>query len=127
MNLSDNIYNRNLSHDQPKFKLWSSAGLLLTYKCNAACEFCYYNCNPQKNSPISIDAAIAAWQSLKILAGSRAKIHLTGGESFLYFERLEEILKEAKKQGFGPVDMIETNGFWATSEKIVREKISRLN
>ena len=127
MNLNDNIYNRNLSHDQPKFKLWSSAGLLLTYKCNASCEFCYYNCTPQKNGLMTVDTAIAAWQSLKTLAGSRAKIHLTGGEPFLYFETVEQILIEAKKQNLGPVDMIETNAFWATTEKIAREKISRLN
>ena len=76
---------------------------------------------------MTVDTAISAWQSLKILAGDRAKIHLTGGEPFLYFETIEQILIEAKKQNFGPVDMIETNAFWATSEKIAREKISRLN
>ena len=127
MNLNDNIYNHSLRGDQPKFKIWSSAGLLLTYKCNASCEFCYYSCGPQKNGLMSVDTAIAAWQSLKTLAGNRAKIHLTGGEPFLYFEILEQILTEAKRRNLGPVDMIETNAFWATSEKIVREKISRLN
>jgi len=127
MNLNDNIYNRNLSHDRPKFKLWSSAGLLLTYKCSASCEFCYYNCTPQKSGLMSVDTAIAAWQSLKTLTGSRAKIHLTGGEPFLYFETIEQILRKVKKQDLGPADMIETNAFWATSEKIAREKISLLN
>lgn len=127
MNLNDNIYNRSLSHDQPKFKLWSSAGLLLTYKCNTSCEFCYYNCTPQKNGLMKVDTAIAAWQSLKTIAGDRAKIHLTGGEPFLYFETIEQILIEVKKQNLGPLDMLETNAFWATSGKIAREKISRLN
>ncbi len=127
MNINDNIHNRNLAHDQPKFKLWSSAGLLLTYKCSASCEFCYYNCTPQKNGLMSVDTAVSAWQSLKTLAGNRAKIHLTGGEPFLYFETLEQILIAAKKQSLGPVDMIETNASWATNEKIAREKISRLN
>ncbi len=41
------------------------------------------------------------------------KIHITGGEPFLYWEHLLEILREAKKSNLGPVDMIETNGFWA--------------
>ena len=40
--LSENVYNSRLSRSEPKFKLWRSAGLLLTYKCNCACEFCYY-------------------------------------------------------------------------------------
>jgi MoaA/NifB/PqqE/SkfB family radical SAM enzyme len=126
MNLNDNVYNQNLSRDQPKFKLWSSAGLLLTYKCSASCEFCYYNGSPHKNGLMSVDTAIAAWQSLKTLVGSLAKIHLTGGEPFLYFETLEQILLEAKRQNLGPADIIETNAFWATSEKIARERISRL-
>jgi MoaA/NifB/PqqE/SkfB family radical SAM enzyme len=70
--------------------------------------------------------AISAWQSLKILAGDSAKIHITGGEPFLYWDRLEGILKEAEKQNLGKVDLIETNGFWATNEKIIRQRLKRL-
>ena len=65
-----------------------------------------------------VDIAINAWQSLKELAGDNAKIHITGGETFLYWDHLVEILQEAKKSNLGPVDIIETNGFWAVDEKI---------
>jgi len=68
-----------------------------------------------------------AWQSLKILAGDSAKIHITGGEPFLYWDHLQEILEQAQKQNLGKVDLIETNGFWATSEKIVRQRLKRLD
>lgn len=124
--LSENIYNSQAARNEPKFKLWRSAGLLLTYKCNGACEFCYYNCGPEKNGLMPVDTAISAWQSLKILDGDSVKIHITGGEPFLYWERLQEILKEAEKQNFGKVDLIETNGFWATNEKIIRQRLKRL-
>ncbi len=124
--LSENIYNSQASRDEPKFKLWRSAGLLLTYKCNGACEFCYYNCCPEKGGLMPLNTAISAWQSLKILVGDSAKIHITGGEPFLYWHRLEEILKEAEKQNLGKVDLIETNGFWATNEKIIRQRLKRL-
>lgn len=125
--LSNNIYNKQVARHEPKFKLWRSAGLLLTYKCNCACEFCYYNCSPQKNSLMPLNAAIGAWQSLRTLASDTAKIHITGGEPFLYWEHLQQILEQAKKQNLGKVDLIETNGFWATSEKIIKQRIKTLD
>lgn len=125
--LSENIYNSHAARNEPKFKLWRSAGLLLTYKCNCACEFCYYNCGPEKNGLMPVETAISAWRSLKILAGDSAKIHITGGEPFLYWERLQEILEEAGNQDLGKVDLIETNGFWATNEKVIRQRLKRLD
>jgi len=76
---------------------------------------------------MSVDIAISAWQSLKILAGDSAKIHITGGEPFLYWERMQEILEEAGNQYLGKVDLIETNGFWATNEKVIRQRLKRLD
>ena len=125
--LYDNIYNSRTERSEPKFKLWRSAGLLLTYKCNCTCEFCYYNCNPEKGGLMPVDLAIEAWQSLKVLAGDNAKIHLTGGEAFLYWDHLQEILEAAQKQNLGKVDLIETNGYWATDEKIVQKRLRRLD
>jgi organic radical activating enzyme len=125
--LSENIYNKRAGRDEPKFKIWRNAGLLLTYKCNAKCEFCYYNCSPEQNGLIPVDMAISVWKSLKELAGDAAKVHITGGEPFLYWEHLVEILREAKKNNLGPVDMIETNGFWATNEEFVKERIKILD
>jgi hypothetical protein len=121
LSLSDNVYNRNLTRDEPKFKLWRSAGLLLTYKCNAACEFCYYSCSPDKGGLMPVETCIKAWRSLKVLAGDDAKIHLTGGEPFLCWDRLIEILKAGREQNLGPVDMVETNGFWATNDQLVED------
>ena len=74
-----------------------------------------------------VEVAISAWQSLKALAGDTAKIHLTGGEVFLCWDHLQEVLKEAAKQNLGKVDLIETNGYWATSEKIIIQRIKRLD
>ena len=72
--LSENIYNKNLKRNEPKFKFWRSAGLLLTYKCNAKCEFCYYNCSPDKNGLMPESIFLNSWKSLKIIAGKDAKI-----------------------------------------------------
>jgi len=125
--LSDNVYNSRLMRNEPKLKLWRSAGLLLTYKCNCACEFCYYKCSPEKAGLMPVDTAINAWRSLEELAGEGARVHLTGGEPFLYWERLVEILEQARKEGLGKCDLVETNGFWATSEKIAAERLEVLD
>jgi MoaA/NifB/PqqE/SkfB family radical SAM enzyme len=127
IDLSESIYNSRLSRSEPKFKLWRSAGLLLTYKCNCACEFCYYNCAPDKGGLMPVETAIGAWRSLKALAGDSAKVHITGGEAFLYWDHLQKVLEAARSEKLGKVDLIETNGFWATSEKIARERLGRLD
>ena len=125
--LSENIYNSQAARDELKFKLWRSAGLLLTYKCNCACEFCYYNCGPEKGGLMPVETAISAWRSLEILAGAGAKVHITGGEPFAYWDHLQEVLQAAMNEKLGKVDMIETNGFWATSEKIATQRLKRLD
>jgi organic radical activating enzyme len=76
---------------------------------------------------MSVDTALRSWRSLKILAGDAAKIHITGGEPFLYWDHLLQILEEAKGQKLGKVDLIETNGFWAINEKIARQRIKILD
>ena len=126
MDLSENVYNRGLARHEPKFKLWRSAGLMLTYQCNAACEVCYYHCSPRKGGLMPVETCLAAWRSLQTLTGAEARIHVTGGEPFLYGDHLAEILTRGHAQGLGPVGLIETNGFWATDDGLVTERLHML-
>jgi MoaA/NifB/PqqE/SkfB family radical SAM enzyme len=126
-NLADNLYNQNVSPEMPKFKLWNSMGILLTYKCTAACSFCYYRCSPAKDGLIKIDTAISAWQSLIKLAGPSAKIHITGGEPFIYWPHLATILDRGLELGLGTVDVVETNASWANDKADIIEKIKFLD
>ena len=125
--LYENVYNRHLRQDEPKLKLWRYAGLIITYRCNAACRFCYYNCAPDRNGLMPTDTAIRAWRSLKKLAPKNAKIHITGGEPFLHFDRVVEILTHAQKENLGPLDTIETNAFWATDKKNTIDRLKMLD
>jgi len=127
IDISDNVYNKTAARNDAKLKIWRNAGLMLSYKCNAACEFCYYCCSPDKGGLMSVQTAIGVWQSIKKLAGDAGRIHLTGGEPFLYWQRLCEILQESKKQKLGPVDLLETNGFWATNDDIIKDRLNTLN
>jgi MoaA/NifB/PqqE/SkfB family radical SAM enzyme len=127
LQLNDNAYNKTTAPDEPKLKLWNSMGLLLTYRCPARCEFCYYNCGPEKSGLMSIENAIAAWQGLIRIAGQYAKVHITGGEPFLYWEHLQQLLSTAAKLNLRPPDMIETNGYWAANRTEIIERLSFLN
>lgn len=127
LNLDENVYNRIAGRDRPKLKIWSSVGLLLTYRCNAACRFCAYHCSPDRGGLMPADLAVDVWRSLKTMAGDRAKVHLSGGEPFLFWDRLVEILEAARRAGLGPMGMVETNGFWATDEAQVRARLEILD
>ncbi|MHC4905426.1 MAG: radical SAM protein [Planctomycetota bacterium] len=113
LQLQDNLFNARQSRHQPKLKLWRYAGLMLTYRCPAVCRFCYYCCGPEAGGLMSVDTAIRSWEGLVRIAGDTAKVHITGGEPFLYFDRLAEICQRAHRLGLTPVDSIETNaGVW---------------
>ncbi len=126
LDLSDNIFNARRNRNEPKFKLWRSVGFLLTYKCSAACEFCYYHCTPEKGGLLPVATCIETWRSLKELAGEASRIHLTGGEPFLYWDHLVEILTQGQRERLGPVGLVETNGSWAVDEKQVRNRLQTL-
>ena len=119
LELQDNLFNTRRSRSQSKLKLWRYAGLMLTYRCSAACRFCYYYCSPQASGLMSVDTAIQSWEGLVRIAGEYAKVHITGGEPFLYFDRMAQILKQAPRLGLTPLDSIETNaGVWSSDSEL---------
>jgi organic radical activating enzyme len=128
MELSDNLYNAGQARHAPKLKLWRYAGLLLTYRCTAACRFCYYRCSPSAGGLMSVDTALESWQGLERISGSAARVHLTGGEPFLCFDRLAEICTEARRLGLTGAESVETNGSWVAdeSDSTVRDKLKLL-
>ncbi|MEN8127052.1 MAG: radical SAM protein [Planctomycetota bacterium] len=127
LELRDNLFNARQSRHQPKLKLWRYAGLMLTYRCSAACRFCYYYCSPQAGGLMSVDTAIRSWEGLVRIAGNSAKVHITGGEPFLYFDRLAQVCEQAHRLGLTPVDSIETNaGVWNSADDL-KEKLRFLD
>ena len=75
---------------------------------------------------MAVDTAVTAWESLERLGGSEARVHLTGGEPFLCFERLAQIMEAAHRTGLRGPETIETNAFWATDPALIREQIGFL-
>jgi organic radical activating enzyme len=125
----ENIYNQQAAPDQPKFKVWTSAGLLLTYWCPSRCACCYVYASPDAGSPdteMSVDLALDCWRAVRRLGGERGKVHLTGGEPFGNFERLAQILQAACEQGLSGLEKIETNAYWCDQESLIRKRLKRL-
>jgi len=125
--LSENVYNKTLRQDEAKLKVWRYAGLMLTYQCPARCEFCYCNCGPDKSGLMPVETAIAAWRSLERMGGKDARVHITGGEPFVFFDHMVEILAEAARAKLRGPETIETNAFWAQGEKVVRDRLRLLD
>lgn len=126
IDIRHNRYNARLLRSEPKLKVWRYAGLMLTYRCSAACRFCYYTCGPTAGGLMPVEMALDAWRSLVSLAGPRAGLHVTGGEPFLYFDHLAQLLSRARAEGLPPLDSLETNGSWAQSPAEIRQKLAFL-
>jgi hypothetical protein len=127
LELHDNLFNQRRHRDESKLKCWRYAGLMLTYRCTAACRFCYYHCAPQAGGLMTVDTAIGVWEGLIRIAGTNARVHITGGEPFLYFDRLSDILKAAHRLKLDGLDSIETNADWGDGDGEIADKLRFLD
>lgn len=113
----------------PQLAPWDYAGLMLTYGCNARCTFCYVHSGPERGGLMSQELALSAWQSLDRLAartGQTMRIHLAGGEPFQDWPRLVGIIRAAHDAGLTPLEKVETNAGWATSNGRTRARLELL-
>jgi len=113
-----------------------SGGLMLSYKCSAACRHCMYACSPKwgadwisKEDLEEILSRLAGriqpgpWgdETLSLNHG----LHFTGGEPFLNFELLVEAVALAEELGI-PSTFVETNCSWCGSDGITRKRLRLL-
>lgn len=107
-------------------KYWSRAGLCLTDWCNACCESCYMACGPQRSGRMTPADAVTLWGQLVSASPHGCRVHLTGGEPFGDWPALEETLRLAGREGLA-AEAVETNGFWADGDRIVRQRLAALD
>ncbi len=113
-----------------------SAGLMLSYRCNASCLHCMYACSPRWEADwlegkrlermlqqISsyIEPAPGGPEDADLNYG----LHFTGGEPFLHFDLLLQATERASALHI-PSLFVETNGFWAIDERKAEEMLRRL-
>lgn len=108
-------------------KHWSFAGLMLSCWCNARCASCYLCCGEEHREWMDLDLALAAWEGLQAASPHGCRVHVSGGEPFGNWERLIRLCRAARERGLGPLEKVETNAFWATEEKLIRERLEELD
>lgn len=90
----------------------NTVAILLTDKCTAECEMCCFACSPQKSNVMDIGL-------LRQIIDQAAKmpnintVGFSGGEVFLQYDILVEMVKYASKQGLRTT--CTTNGFWGNT------------
>ena len=105
----------------------SAVGILVTYQCNIRCRHCYINCGPDRKGAIDLALAESLLRQAKEAGLTGSNIHLGGGEAFLHFDRVVDILRIAERLGMTPISWVETNCFWCTSDKIARDRLRTLH
>jgi len=113
-----------------------SGGLLLSYKCSAACRHCMYACSPKWQADWITGEDLE--EILSLLAGRirpspwgthtislNHGLHFTGGEPFLNFELLAQAVEMAEELRI-PSTFVETNCSWCGGDETTREKLEHL-
>jgi len=103
-----------------------SAGLLITTWCPARCRHCYVCAGPERSAWMTVDEARGHFAALARLGAAAEGIHVTGGEPFGDVDRLVAIVRAARDVGLGGVGFVETSGYWATSDAVVRDRLRAL-
>ena len=113
-----------------------SGGLFLTYRCSGACRHCLYACSPRWPADwISREDAERVLRSLASSMRGRYRpdppvgvnegLHLTGGEPFLNFELLLDLVGIAAELRI-PGIFVETNASWCVNDHLTRDRLRAL-
>ncbi|HCY8051499.1 TPA: YydG family radical SAM peptide epimerase [Staphylococcus aureus] len=98
-----------------------SVSINLDSKCNASCDHCCFSCSPF--SSVKMEDSYIRTTVLEFAKNSEIDlISFTGGEIFLNYDFLEQLLTITKNYN-KKVTLI-SNGFWGSSRKLVRKYFS---
>jgi hypothetical protein len=104
----------------------TAAGLLITDWCPARCRHCYVGSGPDRSAWMPVASAASHLAALARLGVPAEGIHIGGGEPFGDVERLLTVVRTAVNAGLDGIGYVETSGFWATSDTIVRDRLRAL-
>lgn len=101
-----------------------SIGIMLTRKCTAACDSCCFECSPESDEELSI-GAIKHFLNTTADDETLSTIAFTGGEPFLRFEELCDLIAFVNEDLHKQVSVV-TNCFWASSLRRATEVVAQL-
>ncbi|MCX7788715.1 MAG: radical SAM protein [Spirochaetes bacterium] len=90
--------------------LSKGGGLIMTYRCTAACAHCLYKSSPNRESAYMEERVLRKLLRKAVSLGCRS-FHIGGGEPFLDPDALVRVIRVIREEGVG-IDYLETNGFW---------------
>lgn len=93
---------------------FTTLALIYTWKCNAKCASCCYDCGPKRTEKLPLEKALSIISEAKLIPELK-HLSITGGESLLYLEEVKVMLR--KWQDTARTSNIVTNAFWATTYK----------
>jgi hypothetical protein len=98
---------------------------MANYQCTAACRHCLYACSPERSAGyISKDTAEEISGLLR--EGGCRSVHIGGGEPFLDFDGLVDLVQTVTNKGI-TVEYVETNAFWAADEHLIKQHLLALS
>lgn len=102
------------------------SGFITNYVCTAKCRHCMYCSSPKINDEYKFINKESALRICAMLSKCGiTSMHIGGGEPFMNFNALCDLLTAFKKYGIN-VDYIETNAYWC-NENNQAEVIKKLN
>jgi len=87
---------------------------LLTLSCNFECDHCFLYCSPRSKGTFTLDQVEKTLKEIKKIQ-SITSVSFEGGEPFLMYPLLVEAVRLSHLQGLRTT--IETNTYWATTER----------
>lgn len=102
---------------------YNTLGFTLHRKCNAECAMCCFKSNPRSVETLNIDR-IKEYIDEASEIGDITTIAFTGGEPFLTYNNLIELVSYATQKGKRATCV--TNGFWATTHEKTFDLLTKL-
>jgi hypothetical protein len=101
-----------------------------TDRCNAKCGMCYQSAAPhgsdvRGDSHLPLEVSLRVVEEASELPEVASRVHVSGGEAFLYYDETLTIMSHAKSLGFLNIGST-TNGFWATNRPTAERRCTEL-
>lgn len=97
--------------------------IIYTYKCNIECKHCCFSCSSLRNEKINFDSIISILNEAKKIASIK-NISFSGGEVFLFWDEILELIKVCKRNSFNV--SCTTNGSWGRDYEDAKNKLRNL-
>ena len=98
-------------------------GLVITLRCTSRCRICGTSSHPGHTAVMPLEKGTEYLNQISSVPSIKL-VGFTGGEPFLFFDKLSELMGHT--QSLGLVSKVATNAFWAKTFKDARAALAQL-